>query len=97
MAAEWEGDQQVPRPFYCPLHQLVARTGRLVVFYCELRGPVDRHGSEQAAATQLEEIHQVPEAAVATGRRRRRRGELVNEGWRDEYPDLSDMLPALAR
>lgn len=50
-----------------PLHQLVARAGRLVVFYCVLRGPVYRHGPEQAAAAELEEIHQVPEATVAGG------------------------------
>lgn len=50
-----------------PLHQLVARAGRLVVFYCVLRGPVYRHGPEQTTAAELEEIHQVPEATVAGG------------------------------
>lgn len=60
-----------------PLHQLVARAGRLVVLYCELRGPVDSHGPEQAAAAQLEEIHQVPEAAVAAERRREKERENV--------------------
>lgn len=55
----------LPHPSLLPLHQLVARAGRLVVLYCELRGPVHRHGPEQATAAQLKEIHQVPEAAVA--------------------------------
>lgn len=52
-----------------PLHQLVARARRLVIFYCVLRGPVHRHGSEEAAAADLEEIDEVSEAAVATRRR----------------------------
>lgn len=52
-----------------PLHQLVARARRLVVFYCVLRGPVHRHGPEEAAAADLEEIDEVSEAAVATRRR----------------------------
>lgn len=48
-----------------PLHQLVARAGRLVVFYCVLRGPVYCHGPEQAAAADLEEVYKVPETTVA--------------------------------
>lgn len=52
-----------------PLHQLVARARRLVVFYCVLRGPVHRHGPEKAAAADLEEIDEVSEAAMATERR----------------------------
>lgn len=48
-----------------PLHQLVARAGCLVVFYCVLRGPVYRHGPEQAATADLEEIYKVPETTVA--------------------------------
>lgn len=62
----------LPLPSLLPLHQLVARAGRLVILYCELRGPVHRHGPEQATAAQLEEIHQVPEAAVAAERWRER-------------------------
>lgn len=48
-----------------PLHQLVARAGRLVIFYCVLRGPVYRHGPEQAATADLKEIYKVPKATMA--------------------------------
>lgn len=60
-----------PRPLRAPaLHQLIARARRLVVFYCVLRGPVHRDGPDQAAAADLEEIYEVPDAAVAEERRK---------------------------
>lgn len=46
------------------LHQLVAWARRLVVLYCVLRGPVHRHGPDQAAAANLKEVYEVPDAAV---------------------------------
>lgn len=49
------------------LHQLVSGAGRLVVLYCVLRGPVHRHGPDQAAAAHLEEIYQVPDASMIEG------------------------------
>lgn len=56
--------------FVLPLHQLVARATRLVVFYCVLRGPVHRYGPDQTAAADLEEIYEVSDAAVAVERER---------------------------
>lgn len=58
-----------PRP---TLHQLIAWARRLVVFYCVLRGPVHRYGPNQAAAADLEEIYEVPDAAVAEDRQRQK-------------------------
>lgn len=54
-----------------PLHQLVARARRLVVFYCVLCGPVHRDGPDQAAAADFKEIYEVSDAAVTTERHER--------------------------
>lgn len=54
-----------------PLHQLVARARRLVIFYCVLCGPVHRDGPDQAAAADFKEIYEVSDAAVTTERHER--------------------------
>lgn len=54
-----------------PLHQLVARARRLVVFYCVLCGPVHRDGPDQAAAADFKEIYEVSDAAMTTERHER--------------------------
>lgn len=54
-----------------PLHQLVARARRLVVFYCVLCGPVHRDGPDQAAAADFKEIYEVSDAAVTAERHER--------------------------
>lgn len=67
-----------PHPPPLPLNQLVARARRLVVFYCVLCGPVHRHGPEQTAAADLEEIYEVSKAAVAgEGQREREKGRKL--------------------
>lgn len=58
-------------PLTPPLHQLVARARRLVVFYCVLCGPVHRDGPDQAAAADFKEIYEVSDAAVTTERHER--------------------------
>lgn len=77
--ARWCGVVAADGGAILPLHQLVARAGRLVVFYCVLRCPVYRHGPEQATAADLEEIYKVPETTVAGKERRGGRGkERIN-------------------